>query len=127
MTRGETRIPTADLAESLDLVERFSPHGKDVLEVNFAWELDTHCPLPGSYALDAIATVKARGRADRQCSMFRFRRYAPDKLADCLRSLGWEEIGVWPYGGTEQPSSLRLFRKGPEPREEPARGTSADG
>jgi hypothetical protein len=86
-----------------------------VTQVHWAWELDPHGPLPGSYALDAVATVQSRGRAERRFSMFRFRRYAPDALANCLGGLGWEEIGVWPYGGPETPWSLRLFRKGTEP------------
>ena len=40
-------------------------HCKDVLSVEFHWNLDTQCPVPGSYALDAVATVQSRGRADR--------------------------------------------------------------
>lgn len=86
-------------------------HCKDVLSVEFHWNLDTQCPVPGSYALDAVATVQSRGRADRQFSLFRFRRYEPSKLAECLSSLGWDEIGVMPYGGADHPASLRLFCK----------------
>jgi transcriptional regulator with XRE-family HTH domain len=86
-------------------------HCKDVLSVEFHWNLDTQCPVPGSYALDAVATVQSRGRADRQFSLFRFRRYDPSKLAECLSGLGWDEIGVMPYGGADQPASLRLFCK----------------
>ena len=82
-----------------------------MLSVEFHWNLDTQCPVPGSYALDAVATVQSRGRADRQFSLFRFRRYDPSKLAECLSGLGWEEIGVMPYGGADQPASLRLFCK----------------
>ena len=86
-------------------------HCKDVLSVEFHWNLDTQCPVPGSYALDAVATVQSRGRADRQFSLFRFRRYEPSKLAECLAGLGWDEIGLMPYGGADQPASLRLFCK----------------
>ena len=85
-------------------------HCKDLLNVQFHWNLDTHCPVPGSYALDAVATVQVRGREDRQFSMFRFRRYTPSKLAECLSQLGWDEIGALPYGGAE-PASLQLFCK----------------
>jgi transcriptional regulator with XRE-family HTH domain len=86
-------------------------HCKDVLSVEFHWNLDTQCPVPGSYALDAVATVQSRGRPDRQFSLFRFRRYEPSRLAECLSNLGWDEIGALPYGGAEQPASLRLFCK----------------
>ena len=86
-------------------------HCKDVVLVDFHWNLDTHCPLPGSYSLDAIATVQLRSCAERQFSMFRFRRYAPDKVAECLLGLGWDEIAVMPFGSTDHPSSLRLFCK----------------
>ena len=80
-------------------------HCKDVLSVEFHWNLDTQCPVPGSYALDAVATVQSRGRADRQFSLFRFRRYEPSKLAECLSSLGWDEIGAMPYGGADHPAA----------------------
>jgi transcriptional regulator with XRE-family HTH domain len=87
-------------------------HCKDVTNVEFHWNLETQCPVPGSYALDAVATVQSRGRADRQFSMFRFRRYDPVKLAECLAPFGWEEIGAMPYGsGGEKDASLRLFCK----------------
>ncbi len=83
-------------------------HCKEATSIEFHWQLDTHCPVPGSYALHAIATVKAPERADRQFSMFRITRYDPAKLAECLREIGWEEIGALGYAGTH---SLRLYRK----------------
>ena len=89
-------------------------HGKDVLQVDFHWDLDTHLPLPGSYALGAVARVLGQSGAQRQFSMFRYRRYAPDAVAACLRGLGWDELASWPFGGASQPSSLRLFRKSTE-------------
>ena len=84
---------------------------KDVVRVDFHWNLETHCPVPGSYALCAVATVQLHAGAERQFSMFRFRRYAPDKVAECLHDLGWDEIAVMPFGGANHPSSLRLFCK----------------
>ena len=89
-------------------------HCKDVVQVDFHWNLDTHCPLPGSYALDAVAGVQLRSGAERQFSMFRFRRHAPDQVAHCLLGLGWDEIGVMPFGSVDHPSTLRLFCKGTE-------------
>ena len=84
-------------------------HCKDVTDVAFRWELDTPSPIPGSYALEAIATVQAPGRDPREFSMYRFRRYEPSGLTQCLRELGWQELAALAYGPTDQPSSLRLF------------------
>ena len=86
-------------------------HGKNVARVDFCWNLDTQCPLPGSYALDAVAKVQLHSGVERQFSMFRFRRYVPDQVAACLHGLGWDELAVMPFGSADQPSSLRLFCK----------------
>jgi hypothetical protein len=86
-------------------------HCKDVQSVDFHLDLDTQCPVPGSYALSAVATVQARGRSDRQFSIFRFRRYDPTKLAECLSSLGWDEIGLLPFSSGEHCGALQLFSK----------------
>jgi hypothetical protein len=83
-------------------------HCKGVGHIDFHWHLDLNGPVPGSYALRAIATVKSPQRPDRQFSMFRFTRYDPGQLAQCLGELGWEEIGAIAYAGD---LSLRLYRK----------------
>ena len=76
------------------------------------------------YALHAIATVRSSRRADRQFSVFRFGRYDAARLAECLREIGWEEIGVQLYGGE---SSLRLYRKLNEGRRAPGDATTRAG
>ena len=76
--------------------------------VDFHWDLETHCPVPGSYALHAIATVMSSQQADRRFSLLRLGRYDPAQLAQCLSEVGWEEIGAEIYGGEH---SLRLYRK----------------
>ena len=81
-----------------------------VEQVDFHWDLETHCPVPGSYALHAIATVASSQRADRQFSLFRLGRYDSAQLAQCLSEIGWEELGAALYGGEH---SLRLYRKRP--------------
>lgn len=83
-------------------------HCKEITGVEFQWKLDLYCPVPGSYALHAVATVSSAQRPDRQFSVFRFARYDPGKLAECLRAIGWEEIGALPYA---EEHSLRLYRK----------------
>jgi len=86
-------------------------HCPQVERVEFHWVLERQCPVPGSYALHAVATVKSSQRADRQFSLFRLGRYDPAQLAHCLSELGWEEISAEPYGSEH---SLRLYRKRPE-------------
>ena len=83
-------------------------HCKDVDRVDFHWSLETRSPVPGSYALYAVATVKSQRSADRQFSLFRFGRYESTKLAECLNELGWNELGVISYGDEH---TLRLYRK----------------
>jgi hypothetical protein len=83
-------------------------HCNDVERVDFHWHLETRCPVPGSYALHAVALVSSSRSADRQFSLFRFGRYDPAQLAECLSELGWNEVTAIPYGGEH---SLRLYRK----------------
>jgi len=83
-------------------------HCKEVERVDFHWRLETRCPVPGSYALHAVAMVKSSRCPDRQFSLFRFGRYDPEKLTECLSELGWNEVAVVSYGSEH---SLRLYRK----------------
>ena len=78
-------------------------------------ELDTRCPVPGSYGLDFIATAKMQsGAPERRFLMFRTRRYDPEKLAGSLTAVGWHLDLVIPYGHGDdgKPTmALMLFRK----------------
>lgn len=84
-------------------------------DVDFHLELDTRCPVPGSYGLDFIASVKMQnGQPDRRFLMSRTRRYDPQKLAESLAGVGWHPELTVPYGqGADgQPTlALMLFRK----------------
>ncbi len=87
-------------------------HCKDVVGVEFSMQLDTQCPLPGSYALDAIATVKTTGRPEKRFSMFRFKRYDVTKLAQCLAESGWEQLAALPCDSpATRPGVTMLFIK----------------
>ena len=92
-------------------------HCKEVTGVEFHWNLETRCPVPGSYALHAVAKVRSSQRADRQFSVFRFGRYDASRLAECLIEIGWEEVDAQSYGGEH---SLRLYRKLDEGRHMPS-------
>lgn len=88
---------------------------RGLADVDFKIELDTNCPVPGSYGLDFIATAKLHGGLpDRRFSMTRWRRYEPKKLADSLAAAGWHPELVAPYAPDSdgQPTmALMLFRK----------------
>jgi transcriptional regulator with XRE-family HTH domain len=83
-------------------------HTRGVTGIDFSWEVETRCSVPGSYALLAMAALRASSRVDRRFSLFRFSRYDPAKLAVCLSEIGWEEMGAVAYAGEH---SLRLYRK----------------
>ena len=91
----------------------FASYCKDFVSVAFRFDLQTSCPVPGSYALEAVATVRLAGRRQKEFSAFRFKRYDVERLAGCLGSLGWELQADLPYGaaGEAPVHSLLLFKK----------------
>jgi len=78
-------------------------HCKDVHpSLSFRWELDALSPIPGSYALEALAHGAVQGAAPaRAFSMYRFRRYEPTGLTQ------------WPPG-TRLARSLAALPYGPD-------------
>ena len=83
-------------------------HCPQAERIDFHWELETRRPIPGSYALHAIATVTASQRAERRFSVFQIARYDSPQLIQCMRGMGWEEVGAEQYGSDH---ALRLYRK----------------
>ena len=98
-------VPTPYAAWLGHSLWRYCPQ---VERIEFHWELETRRPVPGSYALHAIATVTASQRAERRFSVFRLARYDFTKLIQCMRGLGWEELGAEQYGSDR---ALVLYRK----------------
>ncbi|MFO0573079.1 MAG: helix-turn-helix transcriptional regulator [Polyangia bacterium] len=49
----------------------------------------------GGYALDAVATVRSPGRAERRFVVFRFRRHAAGALATTMAQSGWRLVSSW--------------------------------
>lgn len=88
---------------------------RGIADVEFHLELDTRCPVPGSYGLDFMATVKMQGGLpDRRFLMWKTRRYDPQKLAESLAGVGWQPELTIPYGqgASSKPTlALMLFRK----------------
>ena len=80
----------------------------------FSGVIQRHCPgasqidfqlgqaaqgmVPESQIREVLATVRAKGQADRTFSMYRFRSYDPKRVSELLTSLGWEELSSVVYG-----------------------------
>jgi DNA-binding XRE family transcriptional regulator len=86
-------------------------HCPDLVSCEFAMELETQCPIPGSYALDAVATVKTRDRGERRFSMFRFKSYDQAMLVQSLARFGWECLLSLPIGPQEHAPLAMLMMK----------------
>lgn len=84
----------------------------DAQGVKFTLRLDTNRPLAGSYGGQFIATVALPGKRTKEFCMAQSRRYEPNALIRCLRSLGWDNVGVFSFTGSEStPRGLLMFRK----------------
>ena len=85
----------------------------DVADVQFTLTLDVHCLVPGSYGIDAVATVKTHNNREKRFSVFRFKRYDSKQFAEFLSALGWELLAESPFGAASSApvDTLLLFRK----------------
>ena len=71
-----------------------------------------HTLIPGSYALDAVATVRTRNQSERRFSMFRFKRYDEGLLAESLACFGWEKLVCLPIGESDRaPMAMLLVKR----------------
>lgn len=86
------------------------------VDVQLRYELETNCPVAGSYCLDALATVKLADGREKRFSVFRFKRYDAPSLIQLLETLGWEAVAQHSYGPGQTPMKmLLLFHKTHEP------------
>ncbi len=87
-----------------------------LLSYSFHMNLEMECPVPGSYALDAVATVRSRSQPERRFSMFRFKRYDEEKLRQSLARVGWEQVASLSFGVAEKASvAMLLVKRGNSP------------
>jgi transcriptional regulator with XRE-family HTH domain len=87
-------------------------HCRDYESHDFALQLVTHCQMPGSYALDAVATVRTRNQSERRFSMFRFKRYDEGLLTESLARFGWEKLVCLPIGESDRaPMAMLLVKR----------------
>lgn len=83
-----------------------------VQNVSFSYRLDVNRPLAGSYGLQFIAKVQLPGMVMKEFCMHQIRRYQPESLTRCLHNLGWEQVGLFPFGGSNtRPKGVFVFQK----------------
>jgi transcriptional regulator with XRE-family HTH domain len=86
---------------------------EDVETVELDLSLDTQCAIPGSYTLEVLATARTNRGRTKRFSVFRFRRYEPERLIALMRTMGWERVAEAPFGmdGGVPEYMLLLFRR----------------
>ncbi len=82
-----------------------------VTDIKFSYQLDTDRPIPGSYGLQFIAEVSATGNTTRRFCMWNVRRYSLPELAHCLKKIGWDVVGQYPFGKAGGPAAALLVFK----------------
>ena len=84
----------------------------DAQNITFSYRLDVNRPLVGSYGLQFIAKVQLLGMKTKEFCMHQIRRYKPESLTRCMQSLGWEQVGHFPFTGSNtRPQSAFIFQK----------------
>lgn len=86
-------------------------HCPDLVSYQFSLELEMQCPVPGSYMLDAIATVNTKTQAERRFSMFRFKRYDEELLLRTLTRFGWQCVTSIAFGADKSAVALLLIKR----------------
>jgi len=86
-------------------------HCRGLQGIRLRTELSTHCPVPGSYALENWAAVEKEDEPLRQFLVWRIKRYDLEKLSECLRSLGWNTLHAWKYGPEKLAAVLLIQRR----------------
>lgn len=85
---------------------------RDVQSISFSIGLDTNRPLSGSYGLQFLAKVQILGGQTKEFCMLQVRRYQPQGLIDCFRSLGWQHVGLLPFRGSKtRPRAVMMFQR----------------
>lgn len=83
-------------------LRRYCP-GADQIDLS-AQLITRGLAIEGSYAVDVIAKVRSANggglqpRPERRFSVFRLKRYAPDKVIQALQGLGWDQVSGFHYG-----------------------------
>jgi hypothetical protein len=97
----------------IGLVVHYVDTARMLRDVEFSVEVDTQCPVRGSYELLYVAKVAMiGGKPERRFVMFRCKLYDAAKLTECLKGHGWTCESLAPYVSTGRTKSmLMLLRK----------------
>lgn len=87
-------------------------HCPDLVSYSFSWELEMHCPIPGSYMLDSIARVQTKTQPEKRFSVFRSKRYDEELLRRSFARFGWECITSMAFGADKSAVALLLVKRG---------------
>lgn len=88
---------------------RLLPGAKDFV---LSTELDLSvCPVPGSYALKSVATVRLETGEERRFELGYRKRYEPTQLDAFMAKNGWIPMKAWRYAEWQQPLLFMLYRK----------------
>lgn len=83
-------------------------HCEGLSRVRLRTELATHCPVPGSYAIENWADVERESEPERHFLVWQIKRYDLSKLSECLLRFGWNTVQTWKYGPENQAAVLLL-------------------
>jgi len=87
-------------------------YGRGVREVTLEHELCTECVVPGSYAINLIASVELVTGQRKPFVVGRFKRYDPARLGEWLGARGWSVEMMRLYGGpTGKGAALMLLKR----------------
>lgn len=86
-------------------------HCPDLTSCRFSLELEMPCPIPGSYMLDNIATVRVKGQPEKRFSIFRHKRYDAELLKRALLRFGWECVTSIAFGPDKAAVALLLVKR----------------
>ncbi len=87
-------------------------HVPDLISSRFSAELSTaQCPIPHSYMLENIATVKVRGQQEKRFSMLRVKRYDEASLTRSLARFGWHCVESVEFGPEKNTVAMLLVKR----------------
>ena len=86
-------------------------HCKEVTDVELHLELNTSCPVPGSYALEAIATVKLTGRRQKVFFDASLAQVRSSALSEHLKTMAGIRSLCCPAAAPQNQASVLVLRK----------------
>jgi transcriptional regulator with XRE-family HTH domain len=81
-------------------------------DVKFDFELDQDRPIAGSYGIRFMADAYSSNHPVRRFCMWNVRRYSITPLVACLKNIGWDCVGNFPFGQDfGRPCGMLVFQR----------------